>query len=196
MFPELGRAGRIHRLGQTEVEHLHRAVVADLHIRRLEISMDDALLVRGLERRRDLQRDRHRVGKSDRAARDVRGQILPLDELHDECDDSVALLEAVDVRDVRMVQRRQRPGFAVEARAPVGVEGEGLGQDLDRDVPTQFRVRCAIDLAHTAGAERRADCVRTEARARGKCHEGRREYTSRPIRTAFSIVASTSSLPV
>ena len=102
--------------------------------------MDDALLVRGLERRRDLQRDRHRVGKRDRAARDVRGQILALDELHDECDDSVALLEAVDVRDVRMVQRRQRPGFAVEARAPVGVEGEGLGQDLDRDVPTQFRV--------------------------------------------------------
>ena len=53
---------RVHRLGETEVEHLHRAVGADLDVGRLQIAMDDALLVRRLERVGDLARDRQRVG--------------------------------------------------------------------------------------------------------------------------------------
>ena len=48
------RAGRVHRLREAEVEHLHRAVGADLDVRGLQIAMDDALLVRGLERLGDL----------------------------------------------------------------------------------------------------------------------------------------------
>ena len=54
------------RLGETEVEHLHRAVGADLDVRRLEIAMDDALLVRRLERVGDLPRDRQRLGERNR----------------------------------------------------------------------------------------------------------------------------------
>ena len=40
----------IHRLGQTKVEHLHRAVRADLDVRRLQIAVDDAVVVRGFQR--------------------------------------------------------------------------------------------------------------------------------------------------
>ena len=47
-------AVRLQRLRQTEVEHLHRAVGADLDVGRLQIAMDDALLVRGFERLGDL----------------------------------------------------------------------------------------------------------------------------------------------
>ena len=54
------RAGRVHRLGQSEVEHLHHAVGAYFHVRGLQIAMNDALLVRGFERLRDLPRDRQR----------------------------------------------------------------------------------------------------------------------------------------
>ena len=60
------------RLRQAEVEHLHRAVGADLDVRRLEIAMDDALLVRRFERLGDLLRDRQRLGDGNRAARDDR----------------------------------------------------------------------------------------------------------------------------
>ena len=67
--------------------------------------------------------------------------------------------------DVRMVQRRQRLGFALEARQPLGVVGEGLGQDLDRDVATQLGVGRAIDLAHAAGAEGGDNFIRAEAGA-------------------------------
>ena len=41
---------RVHRLREAEVEHLHRAVGADLDVGGLEVAVDDPLLVRRLER--------------------------------------------------------------------------------------------------------------------------------------------------
>ena len=57
---------RLQRLCQTEVEHLDRAVGADLDVRGLQIAMDDPLLVRGFERVGDLPRDRQRLVERDR----------------------------------------------------------------------------------------------------------------------------------
>ena len=70
--------------------------------------------------------------------------------------------------DVRMIQRGQRLRFALEAREPLGIGDEQLGQDLDRDVAIELRVARAIHLAHAAGAERGEDLVGAEARAEGK----------------------------
>ena len=64
-------AGRFQRLRQAEVEHLHRAVGAHLDVRRLQVAVDDALLVRGLERVGDLPRDRQGVLERNRAARNA-----------------------------------------------------------------------------------------------------------------------------
>jgi len=61
---------RTHGLGQPEVEHLHRAVSADLDIRGLQIAMNDPLLVRRFEGVRDLFCDRQRLGEWNRAASD------------------------------------------------------------------------------------------------------------------------------
>ena len=68
-------------------------------------------------------------------------------------------------RDVRMVQRGEHFGFALEARQPLGIGGDGRRQDLDGDVALQLGVAGAIDLAHAANAERRDDFVGTEAAA-------------------------------
>ena len=57
------------------------------------------------------------------------------------------------MRDVGMIQRREGLGFAYEPREPFGVAHEEIGQDLDRDVALELRVRGAIDLAHAARAE-------------------------------------------
>ena len=45
--------------------------------------------------------------------------------------------------------------LALEPREPIGVGGEVLGQQLERDLAAQLRVRGAVDLAHAAGAEGR-----------------------------------------
>ena len=75
---------RLQRLRQPEVEHLHRAVGAHLDVGRLEIAMDDALLVRRFERLGDLPRDRQRLVERNRPARDAVGERRPFDQLQDE----------------------------------------------------------------------------------------------------------------
>jgi hypothetical protein len=46
------------RLRQSEVEHFTGAIGAELDVRGFEITVDNALLVRGLEASGDLRRDR------------------------------------------------------------------------------------------------------------------------------------------
>ena len=86
--------------------------------------MDDALLVRRLQRFGDLLRDRQRLVERDRLRARSAARGLTLDQLHHERADAAALFEAVDVRDVRMVQRGEDLGFALEAREALGVGGE------------------------------------------------------------------------
>src|SRR5262249_13424229 len=57
-------------LRDAEVEHLDDAVRRHLDIRRLEVTMNDAPLVRGFERCGDLTRDLQRLGDAHRSARD------------------------------------------------------------------------------------------------------------------------------
>ena len=117
-------AARLHRLGQPEVEHLHRAVGPHLDVRGLEIAMNDPLFMRGFERLRDLLRDRQRLVDRDRPARNALRQVLALDEFHHQRTDTVGFFETVDVRDIGMIQRREGLGFAREPREPFGVVRE------------------------------------------------------------------------
>ena len=79
-----------------------------------------------------------------------------------------ALLETVDVRDVGMVQRRQRLRFALEPREAIRVGRERLGQDFDGNVPIELRVARAVDLAHAAGANGGEDFIGAEPGAGGE----------------------------
>jgi hypothetical protein len=78
----------IERFCKAEVEHLDRAVRADLDVRRLQIPVDDALVVRGLEGVGNLPADRDRVWHGHRA--DVR-ERRTLDQFHDERADASRL---------------------------------------------------------------------------------------------------------
>ena len=76
----------------------------------------------------------------------------------------------MNVRDVRMVQRRENLRFAPESCETFGVVRNGRKENLDRDVAIQLRVTRAVDLAHTAGAECGEDFVGAEARSDGQGH--------------------------
>ena len=147
--------------------------------------MDDPLLVRGFERLGDLCGHRQRVGQRDRAARDPLGQVLALDEFHDQRRDTVGFFGAVDRGDVWMIQRGQQASLAVEARAPPGIDAEDLGQNLDRDVAAELRVVGAIDLPHPAGAQELNDPIRTDRRPR---FEPRRRRAERRLAKSPGLV--------
>ena len=111
-----------------------------------------------------------RLGDGDRSLGDALLERGALDELHDDRARVAALFEAVDVRDERMIQRREHARFALEPRQPVRIVNDRIGQDLDRDVAVEARVARAIDLAHATGAESADDLVGTEAGAGCECH--------------------------
>ena len=115
-----GRGGR-GSLGEAEIEHLDGAVGAELDVRRFQIAMDDAGLVRGFERLGHLLRDRQRLVDRDGAARDALREILALDQLHHERADAGRLFDAVQLRDVRMIERGERLRLALEPHEAIGV---------------------------------------------------------------------------
>ncbi len=89
--------------------------------------MDDALLVRGLERIGHLTRDRESLVDRDCAASKALRQVLALDEFHDQRLRRAGLiprvLHAIQVGDVWMVEGREYFGFTLEARQSIRIGG-------------------------------------------------------------------------
>jgi hypothetical protein len=83
------------------------------------------------------------------------------------------------VRDVRMIQRREHLGFAMESRKPIRVPREKRRQRLDGDVARELRIPRAIHLAHPTAADERHDFVRTEPDA-GWYRQARDILTGQP----------------
>ncbi len=130
--------------------------------------MNDVLLVRRFQRSDDLPRDRQRLLQRNRPARDSVSERRPIDQLQHQSLRAVALLEAVNGRDVRMIERGEELRLALEPQPAVGLECEQLGQDLQRDVAIQLRVARAVHLAHSADTQRADDMVGTDSMTRGE----------------------------
>src|SRR5215831_12955383 len=91
-----------------------------------------------LDRGRDLACDRERVGDCERPTGSLPTiadlcERLAVDELHDERG-LLAFLDAVERRDVRMIERREHARLALETREPVGVCSDFTRQRLDGDL--------------------------------------------------------------
>ena len=69
-----------------------------------------------------------------------------------------------------MIERREHFGLALKPRQPLAIVSDIGGQHLDRDLALQLGIPGAIDLAHSAGAERRYDFVRTQLSAGRQGH--------------------------
>jgi len=78
-----------------------------------------------------------------------------------------------------MVQRGEDFGFALKAREPIIVSGEGGRQNLDRNLTLQVRVGCPIHLAHPALTDLCGDFVNAEAGTGGRA-KVLRDYTGGP----------------
>ena len=99
----------------------------------------------------------------------------PFDERHDEVDEPIALIDAVDRHDVRMAQLRRRLGLAQKSRLDLAAEGQLRRQQLDRDQTFQPAILRTIHDAHAAAPElvveliiggERALCYSTNLRIR------------------------------
>ena len=97
--------------------------------------MNDPLLVRELERSRDVTKDARRLADRQRSvARQAHAQRIPFLERHHVKRDAVDLAGAQDRDDVRMLQSRRELDFALEALRIDTSNAVGL-QHLDDDAP-------------------------------------------------------------
>jgi hypothetical protein len=69
------------------------------------------------------------------------------------------LLETVQRRDVRMIERREHPRLAFEAFQSLPVFRYFDGQELESDLPPEDAVARAVHLAHSADADERENLV-------------------------------------
>ena len=118
-----GRCVGIDRFGEAEVQDFDCAVRTQLDVGRLQVAVDDADLMRGFERLGDLTGDGQCLVDRNGPPRDALGEVFSFDELHDDRARAARLLDAVDLRNVRVVEGGEHlrlslePGHAVAARS-------------------------------------------------------------------------------
>ena len=155
--------------GDAEVEHLHHPVLANHHVLRLDVAVNEPAFVRHSQRPGDVGklRDARRCGDgsiSDRAA-----QRPTRDELHDDERRPLVLANVEDGDGVGVVERRRSAGLAEEASVGIGVGAPvalAVGDDLESHAPPQPGVMGAVDAAHPSLPEWRLDRVAVERVAR------------------------------
>ena len=139
-----------------EVGHVHAVLVVQQEVRRLDVPMDDALGVRGVEAGCGLPEPLDRATWSDRLGASPIVDGAPVQILHDDERLAVMLTDVEDRDDVRM-RRESRRGarLAREPGAHIGVAGVALGEHLDGDGSAQEAVGRAVDVSHPAAREMR-----------------------------------------
>jgi hypothetical protein len=138
---------------QAEIENLDYAGGRELDVCGLQIAMNDPLLVRRFQSRRNLPRDAEGFFE-----RQGTLEVGALDEFHHQR----ALLDAIHGSDIGMIQRGQYLRFALKARHILRIVSQRRGEDFDGDVAIQLTIAGAVDFAHPAGAEGCEDFVGAE----------------------------------
>ena len=92
--------------------------------------MDDAALVRRIERVSDLPREGERIVNRHRTLAQTLGQRVALNELQNQRRLPGVVFDAVDRADVRMVERGEYPRLAFEAREAFRIMCNAAGRIL------------------------------------------------------------------
>ena len=163
------------------------ALADDEHVRRRDVGVDDAAIVRGGERVGELARDRDDLRRRQRAAMvDEVRQALALEQLHHEVRPAVGEVAEVEhVDDVGVSNARGRARLAQEVLRRGGLALDDLvAQDLERVVAAEQR--CARPRT-------RCPCrLRRGARSRGTDRSHRRGTVRSVHRRPRAVAGETS----
>ena len=127
-------------LGHAEVEYLHMPAGGDEDVRRLDVAMNDARGVGGVEGVGDFDGQFQRRFEIEPLDCHALAQVRALEELHGDEDDPVLLANLINRADVGVVQSRQSARFTLKARYQLCIAGQFRLHHLDGDIAVQIRV--------------------------------------------------------
>jgi hypothetical protein len=135
--------------------------------------MDDALFMGRVERVGNLPCQGQSFVDGQRPLADPARQRDTVDQLEDQGLPAAGLFEAVNRRDVGMIESGKGLRLSPEAREPVRLELVRAREHLEHDVAIELGVVGAEHLTHAAAAEQGQDAVRAHVLVRGKRRLGR-----------------------
>ena len=122
---------------EPEIEKLH-AAAGEHDVARLQIAMNHALAVGGVESARDVAGERERPVHGNRTALQAFGERFSLEQLHHEKRHAVDLADVVNGADVRVGYPGDCPRFTLKSLQLQGRRMPRRRQDLDRDRPIEL----------------------------------------------------------
>ena len=147
------------QLGQPEVQDLRLAAVGQEDVRRLDVTMDDSLAVRAVERIGDLDADVDDLVGLQGPGREPIPKRLSLHQLHDDERVALVLADVVDRADVRVIQCGGRARLELEPIHGVGIVREFVMDELQRNGTAEANVFGSVDDAHAAFAQSTDDSI-------------------------------------
>ena len=162
---ELTRAGQsgsgVHPLGDAEVGEVRMigrcaAIAGQQDVAGLDVAMDQALGVRGVQRRGRLRDDRDRTRRIQPGVGPQEAlQVRSLDVPHRDVQHAVGLARVVDGDDVGMVETGGDARFADEPLPERFILGELGTEDLQRDPAPEAQVLGQVDDGHPSSPDHR-----------------------------------------
>src|SRR5437660_2373185 len=161
---------RTSQLRQTKIKNLDAAISHDEEIIRLEIAVYDALLMRGRETFGDLQRIFDRLALRQSCATHSLTQRLAFEQFRDHVGGAVEGIDIIDRENIGMIESPRGLCFLFEPPQSIGVCGKICRKNFDRHVALKLWIVSAVDFAHAARADLRADFIAAKLGALRDCH--------------------------
>src|SRR5678815_365117 len=144
---------RLRKLRETEVENLRAVLVADEDVRRLDVAMDDALGMGGVERIGQLDGNVEQVCDFQRSPVDPIAKALALERLHHDVRSAFVVADVEDGADARMTQRARGSSLDAESLECLMARCRLRRKELESDLPAQPFVFGEIHHSHSARTE-------------------------------------------
>ena len=152
--------------GDAEIEQLRFALGGDANIGRLQIAMNDQVLMSVSDGGTEFAKKREPLADRQAVVLAIFLQPFARDIFHHEigrADGGNA--RAVKPRDMRMIETRQNPRFLPELPDQMP-SAKTLLDEFDRHHPAKFRILREVNLTHPALTQQRNDLVTVDAFAR------------------------------
>ena len=145
--------------GESEVEDLGLAATGDENVGRLDVAVDDAFGVGGIERIGDLDGKVNNLLGRERAAANAHIQGHAFEQLHGDKTPTGVFADFIDGTNIGMIQGGGGASLALETLEGLWVMGQFIGQELEGHMAAELEILGFEDHTHPAAAQLADDAV-------------------------------------